>query len=102
MRKRGRKPRKFVKIKSKSFDLLVGVDKYSPEEVKALWDEYRIGKFYACMGDMLDMAAAYRVKGKGDYKYEENRRHPAQGSAFYVEQIEAPMWFIDEELRGTE
>ena len=99
MRKRGRKPRKPAKVQSKGFDLLVGVDKYSPEEVKALWDEYRTGKFYACMGDMLDMAAAYSIKGDGEYEYQENRRHPAQGAAFWVEQVNAPLWFLEEELR---
>lgn len=99
MSKRGRKPRKPFKGNGKGLALPVGTGKYSPEEVKALWDEYRMGKFYACMGDMLDMAAAYSLKGKGDYEYQENRRHPAQGSAYYVFQIEAPLWFYEEELR---
>lgn len=97
MKKRGRKPRT-EKVKSRA-NLIQGIGRYSPEEVKALWDEYRMGKFYACMGDMLDIIAAYSLKGKGEYKYEENRRHPAQGSAYWITEITPPLWFYEEELR---
>ena len=69
------------------------------EKNKALWDEFRIGKAYACMGDMLEMAAAFSLKQEmvSNNNYKESG--PRNGSIYYIEQIDPPGWFKEEELR---
>ncbi len=67
------------------------------DELKELWDEYRIGKCFYCFSDILQhvtlMAPQKRLKKQYDVGEQRVGREPKPGSLFWVMTIDPPPWF---------
>jgi len=66
-----------------------------------LWQEYRMGKQYACLGEILDRMRAYKM-GNEKEKYlgsvEAMNSEPAAGSSYWHTTVDRPSWFAGAHL----
>lgn len=74
-------------------------DPYTKEELDALWVVYRMGKIWACAGDVFEHVAAFKLENQAyevvsDIKEEQ----PRQGAVYWTETIERPNWFAVREI----
>ena len=69
-------------------------------EVQQLWNVYRTGKCFPTeLGAILSNAGYHRPHeaiNQFDF-YESSGREPRPGSSYWVETIDPPRWFIDQE-----
>lgn len=73
-------------------------EEYTKEEIAILWMAYRIGKQYACMGDICEKIAAHNMTGRDEVIVEIKEDEARQGAGVWLESVDIPRGWAEREL----
>ena len=71
---------------------------YTPEDLDALWLDYRMGKQFPCMSDICEKIAAFEMEIREASSNEMKEDEPKQGASYWLETFKRPKWFAPREI----